>query len=103
MKNLIGFFFLFLLISFAGIATAQQWSEAQKEVWAGVEKYWEAGMSTNPSDFLSYFDDTYHGWQYQSGAPGTKEQLNKIMGYWFSKGQTKLYTITPAGCNLGKG
>jgi ketosteroid isomerase-like protein len=96
MKNLIGFFFLFLLISFAGIATAQQWSEAQKEVWAGVEKYWEAGMSTNPSDFLSYFDDTYHGWQYQSGAPGTKEQLNKIMGYWFSKGQTKLYTITPA-------
>ena len=96
MKNLIGFFFLFLLISFAGIATAQQWSDAQKEVWAGVEKYWEAGMSTNPSDFLSYFDDTYHGWQYQSGAPGTKDQLNKIMGYWFSKGQTKLYTITPA-------
>jgi hypothetical protein len=95
-RSLLGIFSLFIFIAFAGIATAQQWSDAQKDVWAGVEKYWEAGMSTNPSDFLSYFDDSYHGWQYESGAPSTKDQLNKVMGYWFTKGQTKMYTITPA-------
>ena len=96
MRSLFGSLFLFLLIAFAGIATAQQWSDAQKDVWAGVEKYWEAGMSTNPSEFLSYFDDTYHGWSYQQGAPSNKTQLTKVMSYWFTKGQTKLYTITPA-------
>jgi len=97
MKNFLGIaLFFFVLLLWSANTIAQQWSDEQKAVWAGVEKYWEAGMSSDPTDFLSYFDDTYHGWQYQSGAPSTKAQLTKVMSYWFKKGQTKLYTITPA-------
>lgn len=95
LKHLVG---LTLLAAFVFVASvsAQQWSDAQKDVWTGVEKYWEAGMSDNPTDFLSYFDDSYYGWSYESGAPSTKSNLTKVMTYWMKKGQTKLYTITPA-------
>jgi ketosteroid isomerase-like protein len=96
MKKLSGIFLFFLFLFITNFTTAQQWSDEQKAVWADVEAYWQAGMSTDPTNFLSYFDDTYHGWSYQSGAPATKTQLTKVMSYWFTKGQTKLYTITPA-------
>jgi ketosteroid isomerase-like protein len=86
---------LFVLL-FATNLSAQQWSDAQKDVWAGVEKYWEAGMAADPTDFLSFFDDTYTGWSYQSETPGTKKSLTKVMTYWMKKGQTKLYVITPS-------
>jgi len=95
LKYIFGFT-LFTALIFVASVSAQQWSDAQKDVWAGVEKYWEAGMSDNPTDFLSYFDDSYYGWSNESGAPGTKSNLTKVMTYWMKKGQKKLYTITPA-------
>ena len=96
MTKLVGISLSFLLaFLFITKVSAQEWNDAQKNVWAGVEKYWEAGMSSDPTDFLSYFDDTYHGWNYSSGVPSDKTQLTKVMSYWFKKGQTKMYTITP--------
>ena len=95
MKHLFGIS-IFVLFLFVSLASAQQWTDEQKAVWAGVEKYWEAGMSDNPTDFLSYFDDSYYGWSYESETPGTKSNLTKVMTYWMKKGQTKLYTITPS-------
>jgi ketosteroid isomerase-like protein len=75
---------------------AQQWSDEQKAVWAGVEAYWQAGMSGDPSGLLSYFDDSYMGWSYQSDAPATKDQVTKSFNYWFKKGKTQYYNLTPA-------
>ncbi len=89
-------FVVFVLFFFVSNIYAQQWNDAQKDVWAGVEKYWEAGMSSDPTAFLSYFDGTYYGWSYESEAPSTKDGLTKVMTYWMKKGQTKLYNITPA-------
>ena len=97
MKNLVGIsiFFLLLFLSVANVS-AQQWSDEQKAVWAGVETYWQAGMSDDPSGFLSYFDDSYFGWNYQNESPGPKSHVVKAMNYWYKKGKTKYYNLTPA-------
>lgn len=98
MKQLLSCFFsvLFLFLFITNFATAQQWSDEQKEVWAGVETYWAVGISENPMDFLNYFDDSYNGWEYESGAPYTKADVKKSLNYWTTKGKTMFYTITPA-------
>jgi hypothetical protein len=93
MKKLFALFFVLFL--FALNVQAQQWTAEQKEVWTGVETYWAVGMSANPMDFLNYFDDSYYGWNNESGAPSTKVDVKKFFSYWNTKGKAVLYTITP--------
>lgn len=97
MKNLtsmsLSVLFLFLFIT---NLSAQQWTDEQKAVWAGVDAYWKVGLSDNPDDFLNYFDDSYFGWSYENEAPGTKADVQKSSSYWNKKGKMKYYTITPA-------
>ena len=53
MKNLISTItILFVVMLLSGNSFAQQWSDAQKDVWAGVEKYWDVD---NAQTFLTYF------------------------------------------------
>ena len=98
MKKLIvsTFSFLFLFLFLSSFTAAQQWSDEQKAVWAGVETYWQAGMSEDPSGFLTYFDDSYFGWNYQNESPSPKSHVVKSMNYWFKKGKTQYYNLTPA-------
>lgn len=97
MKKLPALFVLILTIVLLTNIQAQQWSAEQKEVWTVVETYWAVGMSSNPIDFLNYFDDSYTGWNYEAGAPTTKADVQKVLKYWTTKGKTVLYTITPVG------
>jgi len=97
MTKLIGSFFaLFFLFFFVSNSSAQQWSDAQKEVWTAVDAYWAVSMSSNPMDFINTFDDTYYGWSYDNEAPSTKADAQKSLSYWTAKGKVKYYTITPA-------
>ncbi|NWF89061.1 MAG: nuclear transport factor 2 family protein [Ignavibacteriaceae bacterium] len=89
------FFILFLFISSSN-TPAQQWTDAQKEVWAAVDAYWAVTASDKPMDFFLTFDDSYFGWSYQQEAPGTKADAKKSLGYWMNKGKVMYYTITPA-------
>ncbi|MEJ2494707.1 MAG: hypothetical protein P8Y79_10325, partial [Ignavibacteriaceae bacterium] len=67
MKNLFSTItILFVVMFLSGNVFAQQWSDAQKEVWDGVEKYWDVD---NAQTFLTYFDDSYMGWSNQSLVP----------------------------------
>jgi ketosteroid isomerase-like protein len=83
-------FFLFNVNSFA-----QEWSKEQKEVWAGVEKYWEINNS-DPQAYFKYFDDSYLGWSYDNETPGTKENAFKSSKYFSSKGKQQFNIITPS-------
>ena len=85
---------LFLLNTF-NITYSQQWTSEQKEVWEGVQKYWEINNS-DPVAFLKYFDDSYLGWSYDNEAPGTKDDAVKSFTYWSSKTKYKFNTLTPA-------
>jgi len=95
LKKLLALTFAMFFIIIAN-TSAQQWTDEQKDVWAGVEKYWAAGMSDNPMDFLNYFDDSYYGWSYDNEAPSTKADAQKSLGYWTTKGDVVYYIITPA-------
>jgi ketosteroid isomerase-like protein len=53
-------------------------------------------MSDYTTDFLSYFDDSYYGWSYDNEAPGSKEDVQKSLGYWTTKGDVVYYIITPS-------
>jgi len=86
---------LFAVLFLSGKNYAQQWSAEQKEVWAGVEKYWDVNQS-NPMDFLQYFDDSYLGWNYENGAPSVKSDVTKSFSYWTKKGKEQYHIITPA-------
>lgn len=90
--------FLIILVAFllqGGKGMAQQWSPEQKDVWAGVEKYWEVNQS-DPLAFLQYFDDSYLGWEYSNGAPTTKSDAAKYFSYWTKKGKEQYHILTPA-------
>ena len=86
---------LFAVLFLSGKNYAQQWSAEQKEVWAGVEKYWDVNQS-NPMDFLQYFDDSYLGWNYQNEAPLVKSDVTKSFSYWTKKGKEQFHILTPA-------
>jgi hypothetical protein len=87
---------LFISLFITSSAFAQEWSNEQKEVWAGVEAYWAVSMSDTPKDFLNYIDDSYYGWSYENGAPTTKASSQKAVDYWTTKGRVAYYIITPA-------
>ena len=93
MKYILYVSFLFLFL--AGLSSAQEWTAEQKEVWAGVQKYWEIDED-NQLAFLEYFDDSYLGWSYNSQAPGTRDDAVKAFTYWTKKGKPKFNTLTPA-------
>ncbi len=97
MKNILKFSILstisFLL--FSNSILAQEWSNEQKDVWAGVLKYWEID-NNNPTSFLKYFDDSYLGWSNDNEAPQTKEDTEKLFKYYSSKRKMQFNTLTPA-------
>lgn len=95
MKKYIGLSAFILVLIFAFNTGAQEWTSEQKEVWEGVEKYWQVNQN-NPMDFLSYFDASYLGWGYENEAPSTKNDVTKSFSYWTKKGKEQYHILTPA-------
>jgi len=89
------FLFCLILVAFAAKSYAQQWTSQQKDVWAGVEKYWAVGSSGDAAGFMSYFDDSYKGWDYQAKVPMNKDNTGKWIDYDSKTYTTVVYTITP--------
>ena len=64
--------FCLILVAYTVNSYAQQWSAEQKDVWAGVEKYWAVAASGDAAGFMTYFDDSYEGWNNASPIPMNK-------------------------------
>ena len=86
---------LFAILFLSGKQYAQQWSAEQKEVWTGVQKYWEIN-NNDPLAYYKYFYYSYIGWSYQNETPGTKEDALKSTKYFSTKGKQQFNNITPA-------
>lgn len=95
MKKLIGLSIFILVIILTINTQAQQWSAEQKDVWAGVQKYWEID-NNNPQAYFQYFDDSYIGWSYSNEAPGTREDALKSAKYSSTKVKQMYNILTPA-------
>lgn len=74
---------------------AQQWSAEQQDVWSGVEKYWKVAASGDAQAFLTYFDESYLGWDYQSKVPQSKASTGKWIEYGMKRKTNVVYTLTP--------
>ena len=96
MKKLTQIFFaMFVLLLLSGSSFAQQWTDAQKDVWAGVEKYWQVSSSGDAAGFMTYFDESYMGWSNQSRVPMSKANTGKWIIQDAKDNSTVVYTITP--------
>jgi len=95
MKQLIGLSTFILVLMLAYSTQAQQWSPEQKDVWAGVQKYWEINNG-DPLAYFKYFDDSYLGWSYANEAPGTREDALKSSKYSSTKVKQQFNILTPA-------
>ncbi len=96
MKKLtFSFFVVLVLLLLSKSNFAQQWSSEQKDVWAGVEKYWEADASGNAQAFLQYFDESYMGWNNVSPVPMNKSNVGKWIEQGTKTSSNVLYTLTP--------
>lgn len=84
-----------LLFAISSISFSQTWSAEQKEVWAGVEKYWEVASKGNVDDYLTYFDDSYAGWSYNTKVPQSKANVGKWIKNDMKNNSTVLQTLTP--------
>lgn len=95
MKKLISLSTITFTLLLLSNTQAQQWSAEQKEVWAGVQKYWEINNS-DPQAYFNYFDESYLGWSYDNETPGTKENALKSSKYFSTKGKPQFNIITPS-------
>ena len=96
MKKLFAISCLFLFLFITNFTSAQQWTDEQKDVWKGVETYWAILTSDHPADHTNYFDNSYCGWNNDSGAPVGKEDVNKAWNYWSKKLKVAYYYLMPA-------
>jgi len=95
-RSLNSFLFVILfLFTSVNLLNAQTWSAEQQDVWAGVQKYWEASASGNVQSFIDYFDDSYSGWSYVSKVPQGKEVSRKWIEEDMKNTSTVLYDISP--------
>ena len=79
---------------------AQEWNAAQKEVWKNVETYWALDAAGNLDGFMSYFHDSYIGWEMNQPMPGSKAVAKKFIEHDYKTEKTLVYNITPVSINV---
>jgi ketosteroid isomerase-like protein len=93
--------FVILLVAIVPIAftqniSAQQWSAEQQEVWKTIEELWALNEKGDLNGYLSQFDESYLGWNYNSDVPRDFSTITKRVEYSFQNRKILLYTIVPA-------
>ena len=84
----------------ATAAAAGDWSDAQKDVWADVQAYWELWTKGDITGFASHMHDDYSGWSVDSPMPASKASSTKWMSFWAGNNSVLLYEITPVAITI---
>jgi ketosteroid isomerase-like protein len=100
MKNLATRVVLSLLLLVPLNAVAQEWSAAQKDVWASVEAYWALDAQGKTKEFMEYFDADYAGWHVRNPLPSTKASSTKFISYGHKTSKTLVYDIQPVAIKV---
>lgn len=79
---------------------AQQWTDAQKDVWKSVENYWALDAKGDLEGFLSYMDASYVGWSYDSPVPSDKATARKFIAQEYQLSKTLVYDIKPLAIQI---
>jgi len=85
-----------VLITFTNNISAQQWSAEQQEVWKTIEEHMALNEKGDLNGYLSLYDESYLGWNYNSEAPRDFSTITKRVKYFFQNRKILLYTIVPS-------
>ena len=100
MKNLASRLVLSMLLFVPLHASAQEWSAAQKDVWASVQAYWDLDAQGKTKEFLEYFDADYSGWYNRNALPSSKTTSSKFIAHGHKTGKTLVYDIQPVAIKV---
>ncbi len=93
--------FLFLIFTaITNSAMAQEWSAAQKAVWSDVETYWNAFAGGDADGMLSYFHESYKGWDNDEPLPNTKANTEKGVRHFLEGNKFVMHRIDPVAIEI---
>jgi len=79
---------------------AQEWSDAQKEVWKNVEAYWALWAQRDLEGFLDYSHSDFSGWRYGSPLPNNKASARKWLTHFFEIRKILVYEVNPVAIQI---
>ncbi len=91
---------LTLCLGASTMALAQPWDASQKEVWAAVEKAWEAYTKGDLEGALKCYHPDYMGWHYDAPLPSGVETVQKWVTYFLPKRQVVFYDLRPVAITV---
>ena len=78
----------------------QEWSAEQKEVWAGVENWWQAWDDRDINKINSCIGEGFRGRSERFHAPYTMESSQPWWKYWAQNNKWILYDLTPVAIDI---
>ena len=79
---------------------AQEWSDAQKEVWKNVEAYQELATKRDVEGFLSYVHADVSGWIYSDALPADKATFRKWITHSFQTRKRLVNVVKPVAIKI---
>jgi ketosteroid isomerase-like protein len=78
----------------------QEWSEEQKEVWAGVENWWQAWADGDINKINSCIAEGFRGWREDFYAPYTMMSSQPWWKHWLQNNKVVVQQMTPAAIDI---
>ena len=85
----------FALLVLSAPSFAQEWSEAQKEVWQVVETYSEASHQRDLDRYLSHWHPDFLGWHNGDNKLTNQQERAKGLAYYFKSTKSIEYQLEP--------
>ena len=79
---------------------AGEWTKEQKEVWQNVEAYWKISADRDVEGYLNYFHDDYLGWDYSTGVPTNKADVEKEVRFYMETTEVLFWSLKPVGIKV---
>lgn len=91
---------LALLWGWAASGFAQQWSDAQKEVWSTVESYNEAWNESDLDRFMGFFHTDYRGWYTGMDMPSDRNSVRRWVEVIMASEKVLVSDTTPVSIQI---
>jgi ketosteroid isomerase-like protein len=85
-----------LVLFAAGMASAQEWTKEQAEVWKVVQATWKGWKSGDATAVAASFHDKYQGWSDESPLPTGKEAVMEWFNSMKESMKISYYSVEPA-------
>ena len=91
--------FVFTLAASAPLA-AQEWSDAQKEVWKAIEADWALFADRNLEGHFNNLHPDFLGWAYDQALPIDKASRSKWAAHFYKTRTPIIHEIKPVGIKI---